>query len=160
MKEETLNIRYEVAQLEELSHEEQELVNKAKAATANSYAPYSHFNVGAACLLADGTVVIGANQENAAFPSGLCAERSAIFAAQSNYPEQAVTTLAIAARNAKGFLKSPIPPCGACRQVVLEMEDRYKRPVRILLYGENGTYCFHSIKDLLPFSFVDANMNE
>ena len=160
MKEETLNIRYEVAQLEELSHEEQELVNKAKAATANSYAPYSHFNVGAACLLADGTVVIGANQENAAFPSGLCAERSAIFAAQSNYPEQAVTTLAIAARNAKGFLKSPIPPCGACRQVVLEMEDRYKRPVRILLYGENGTYCFGSVKDLLPFSFVDSNMRE
>jgi len=116
--------------------------------------------VGAACLLADGRIVIGANQENAAFPSGLCAERSAIFAAQSNYPEQPITTLAIAARNEHGFLKSPISPCGACRQVILEIEDRYKQPVRILLYGEDGTYCFRSVKDLLPFSFVDANMKE
>lgn len=160
MKEKTLNIQYAVAQLSELSPEEQELVKKAMAATDNSYANYSHFHVGAACLLADGKIVIGANQENAAFPSGLCAERSAIFAAQSNYPEQPITTLAIAARNEHGFLKSPISPCGACRQVILEIEDRYKQPVRILLYGEDGTYCFHSVKDLLPFSFVDANMKE
>ena len=160
MKEQTLDIKYKVAQLAELSDQEQQLVEKAKEATDNSYAPYSQFHVGAACLLSDGTIAIGANQENAAFPSGLCAERSAIFAAQSNHPEQAITTLAIAARNEHGFLKSPISPCGACRQVVLEMEDRYKRPVRILLYGENGTYCFDSIKDLLPFSFVDANMKE
>ena len=104
--------------------------------------------------------MIGANQENAAFPSGLCAERSAIFGAQSNYPDQPILTLAIAARNGNGFLKSPISPCGACRQVILEMEDRYQRPVRILLYGENGTYCFDSIKDLLPFCFVDSNMKE
>lgn len=160
MKELTLNIPYQVAQLAELSEAEQQLVLKAKEATQNSYATYSHFYVGAACLLEDGTIVIGANQENAAFPSGLCAERSAIFAAQSNYPKQPIITLAIAARNEKGFLQSPISPCGACRQVVLEIEDRYKRPVRILLYGEKGTYCFHSIKDLLPFSFVDANMKE
>lgn len=160
MKEKTLNIQYEVAQLSELSQQEQELVQQAKAATDNSYANYSHFHVGAACLLADGRIVIGANQENAAFPSGLCAERSAIFAAQSNYPEQPITTLAIAARNEHGFLKSPISPCGACRQVILEIEDRYKQPVRILLYGEDSTYCFRSVKDLLPFSFVDANMKE
>lgn len=160
MKEKTLNIQYEVAQLSELSQQEQELVQQAKAATDNSYANYSHFHVGAACLLADGRIVIGANQENAAFPSGLCAERSAIFAAQSNYPEQPITTLAIAARNEHGFLKSPISPCGACRQVILEIEDRYKQSVRILLYGEDGTYCFRSVKDLLPFSFVDANMKE
>lgn len=160
MKEKTLNIQYEVAQLYELSTQEQELVKKAMAATDNSYANYSNFHVGAACLLADGKIVIGANQENAAFPSGLCAERSAIFGAQSNYPKLAITTLAIAARNEHGFLKSPISPCGACRQVILEIEDRYKQPVRILLYGEDGTYCFHSVKDLLPFSFVDANMKE
>jgi len=160
MKEQTLNIQYQVAQLTELSDAEQDLVKKAMAATENSYANYSHFHVGAACLLANGTTVIGANQENAAFPSGLCAERSAIFAAQSNYPQQAITTLAIAAKNEHGFLKSPISPCGACRQVILEIEDRYKQPVRILLYGEKGTYCFNSVKDLLPFSFVDANMKE
>ena len=144
MKEQTLNIQYQVVQLDELSDIEQQLVKKAMEATNNSYANYSHFHVGAACLLADGRIVIGANQENAAFPSGLCAERSAIFGAQSNYPEQAITTLAIAARNENGFL----------------MEDRYQQPVRILLYGENCTYRFHSIKDLLPFSFVDANMKE
>ena len=160
MKEQSLNIQYQVAQLDELSDIEQQLVKKAMEATNNSYANYSHFYVGAACLLADGRIVIGANQENAAFPSGLCAERSAIFGAQSNYPEQAITTLAIAARNENGFLKSPISPCGACRQVILEMEDRYHQPVRILLYGENCTYRFHSIKDLLPFSFVDSNMKE
>ena len=158
MKEQTLNIQYQVAQLTELSDAEQDLVKKAMAATENSYANYSHFHVGAACLLADSRIVIGANQENAAFPSGLCAERSAVFAAQSTYPEQSIKTIAIAAKNEKGFLKDPISPCGACRQVILEMEDRYKQPVRILLYGTEGIYCFKSIKDLLPFSFVDANM--
>ena len=158
MKEKTIKIEYQFAQLEELSKEEQQLVEKAMAATRNSYANYSHFHVGAACLLEDGSIVIGANQENAAFPSGLCAERSAVFAAQSNYPELAIKTIAIAANNEHGFLKDPISPCGACRQVILEMEDRYKRPVRILLYGTDGIYCFKSIKDLLPFSFVDANM--
>ena len=99
MKEQNLNIRYMVAQLSELSQQEQELVNRAKAATSNAYANYSHFYVGAALLLGDGRIVIGANQENAAFPSGLCAERSAIFGAQSNYPDQPILTLAIAARN-------------------------------------------------------------
>ena len=160
MKEKELKIQYQIAELSELSETEQELVKKAMDATNHAYANYSHFYVGAACLLADGKMVIGANQENAAFPSGLCAERSAIFSAQSYYPELAITTLAIAARNENGFLKSPISPCGACRQVILEMEDRYQQPVRILLYGENGIFCFHSIKDLLPFSFVDANMKE
>lgn len=158
MKEKTIEIQYQFAQFEELDETERQLVNKAIAATQNSYANYSRFYVGAACLLADGRIVIGANQENAAFPSGLCAERTAVFAAQANYPEQAITTIAIAARNEKGFLKDPISPCGACRQVILEIEDRYKQPVRILLYGTDGIYCFKSIKDLLPFSFVDANM--
>ena len=158
MKERKNEIEYQFAQLEELSQEEQNLGEKANAATQNSYANYSHFYVGASCLLEDGSIVIGANQENAAFPSGLCAERTAVFAAQANHPELSIKTIAIAARNANGFLKDPISPCGACRQVILEIEDRYKQPVRILLYGTEGIYCFRSIKDLLPFSFVDANM--
>lgn len=158
MKELTLHIPYLLAQLEELSKEEQALIEKAKEATNNAYANYSHFYVGAACLLEDGRTVIGANQENAAFPSGLCAERTAIFGAQANYPQLSINTLAIAARNGNGFLTKPISPCGACRQVILEIEDRYKKPVRILLYGTEGIYCFNSIKDLLPFCFVDANM--
>ena len=159
MKKLTTAINYLLVQPDELPPAEQTLVQKAIDATNNSYARYSNFHVGAACLLENGNIVIGANQENAAFPSGLCAERTAIFAAQANHPDQPITTLAIAARNANGLLKSPISPCGACRQVVLEIEDRYQRPVRILLYGTEGIYVFESIKDLLPFSFVDANMH-
>lgn len=159
MKKLTTAINYLLVQPDELPPAEQALVQKAIDATNNSYARYSNFHVGAACLLENGNVVIGANQENAAFPSGLCAERTAIFAAQANHPDQPITTLAIAARNVNGLLKSPISPCGARRQVVLEIEDRYQRPVRILLYGTEGIYVFESIKDLLPFSFVDANMH-
>ena len=159
MKKLTTAINYLLVQPDELPPAEQALVQKAIDATNNSYARYSNFHVGAACLLENGNVVIGANQENAAFPSGLCAERTAIFAAQANHPDQPITTLAIAARNVNGLLKSPISPCGAGRQVVLEIEDRYQRPVRILLYGTEGIYVFESIKDLLPFSFVDANMH-
>ena len=143
--------------MDELSEDDKLVVSRARKVQRFLSQPFS---VAVQFTGLDGRIVIGANQENAAFPSGLCAERSAIFGAQSNYPEQAITTLAIAARNENGFLKSPISPCGACRQVILEMEDRYQQPVRILLYGENCTYRFHSIKDLLPFSFVDANMKE
>ena len=108
--------------------------------------------------IVDGKIVIGANQENAAFPSGLCAERTAVFAAQANYPDSPIETLAIAGRNEKGVLPNPITPCGACRQVILEIEDRYKKPIKILLYGTQKIYCVRSVKDLLPLSFVDDNM--
>ena len=151
-------IDYDFMKYEEMDKEDQELVDLAKEATAHSYANYSQFNVGAALRFEDGTTMIGANQENAAFPSGLCAERSAIFAAQSQKPELSITTLAIAAKNVNGFMAKPITPCGACRQVILEIEDRYQKPVRILLYGTDGVYAFKSVKDLLPFSFVDADM--
>ena len=105
-----IEINMQFCQMEELSAEDQELVKSAIGATANSYARYSNFNVGAAVRLDDGTVFIGANQENAAFPSGLCAERAAIFAAQSNRPDQAITTLAIAARNPRGYATSSSSP--------------------------------------------------
>lgn len=158
MKKILINIEMDFVQPEELDENDKELIERAIAATHNSYANYSHFHVGAALRLANGQIIIGANQENAAFPSGLCAERSAIFAAQSNAPEQAITTLAIAARNENGLMEKPVSPCGACRQVILEMEDRYKRPVRILLYGTSGIYIIGSVKDLLPLTFVDADM--
>ncbi len=161
MKEQTLNIQYQVVQLDELSDIEQQLVKKAMEATNNSYANYSHFHVGAACLLADGRIVIGANQENAAFPSGLCAERSAIFGAQSNYPEQAITTLAIAARNENGFLKSPISPCGACRQVMIEAESRNNKNIRVIMQGDNGrVFISNSIENLLPMSFQASRLDK
>ena len=158
MKEIDLHINIGFAQMDELQTDDRELVEKAIAATNNSYAPYSKFYVGAALRLANGDVVMGANQENAAYPSGLCAERTAIFAAQANQPDQPVATLAIAARNENGLLEVPVSPCGACRQVILEIEDRYKQPIRVLLYGKKGVYSLQSAKDLLPFSFVDDSM--
>ncbi len=158
MKQIDINISIESYQLDELSPQDQELVQAAIKATHNAYANYSRFYVGAALRLENGKIVIGANQENAAFPSGLCAERTAVFAAQANYPDSPIETLAIAGRNEKGVLPNPITPCGACRQVILEIEDRYKKPIKILLYGTQKIYCIKSVKDLLPLSFVDENM--
>lgn len=148
----------EHCQLDELTADDRQLVECALKATHNAYAEYSHFYVGAAARLADGTVVVGANQENAAFPSGLCAERTAIFAAQANHPDQPVVALAIAACNDKGLLDRPVSPCGACRQVILGVEDRYGLPIHILLYGKSGVYSVRSARDLLPLSFVDGSM--
>lgn len=109
--------------------------------------------------LANNIIVTGTNQENAAYPSGLCAERTTLFYANSQYPDQAVETLAIAARNERGeFLEEPIPPCGACRQVMLETEKRFKRPMRILLSGEKGIYELRSVGALLPLSFDASSM--
>ncbi len=158
MKTIDLSIKIGFCQLDELSEQEQKLINGAISATSKSYSPYSNFAVGAALLLSNGTEIHGANQENAAFPVGLCAERSAIFAAQSTQPDQPITTIAIAARNGYGFTKNPIVPCGSCRQVLLEMEDRYKKPIRILLYGTEGVYVINSVKDILPLQFVGESM--
>lgn len=153
-----LEINYESLRREELSTADKELVDCAFAATKNSYANYSHFHVGAALRLKDGRIVIGANQENAAFPSGLCAERTAVFAAQANYPDQPIVKLAIASADDHGYRELPVSPCGACRQVILEIEDRYQQPVEMLLCGKDTVLRFHSIKDLMPLSFVDSNM--
>lgn len=158
MKTIDLSIKIGFCHPEELTEKEQHLLQTAIAATGNSYSPYSRFRVGAALLLANGTEVMGANQENAAFPSGLCAERSAIFAAQSSCPDQAITTIAIAAANEYGLMREPIVPCGACRQVMLEIEDRYKQPVRVLLYGTSGVYVINTVKDILPLQFVGESM--
>ena len=158
---ETLNINIPIKKykLEELPAEDSELVEKAIKATANSYSPYSHFSVGACLRLGDGSTVIGANQENAAYPSGLCAERTAVFSAQAQYPDQPVTAIAIAARNTNGNLtEQPVTPCGSCRQVILEIEERYKQPVRILLYGTEAVYAVRTIRDLLPLCFVSGDM--
>lgn len=159
MKDLTITATIKVYQPDELSPADRALMNAAKEATARSYAPYSRFSVGAAAQLADGTVVTGTNQENAAYPSGLCAERTTLFYANSQHPDQPVVTLAIAARTEKDFIDMPIPPCGACRQVILETEKRYKQPIRILLYGKKCIYEVRSISDLLPLSF-DASAME
>lgn len=158
MKEIGLHIKIHFYEMEELPKEERELVESAIAATDHAYAKYSNFRVGAAIRLSDGSVMIGANQENAAFPSGLCAERTAIFAAQAQYPEKAIRMLAVAARNENGLLKEPVTPCGSCRQVMLEVEDRYQQPMKVLLYGTDGVYVIDSAKDMVPLSFISENL--
>ena len=155
MKEYTIQSTVRVYDWEELASEDQILIQAAKDATNGSYSPYSGFCVGVAARLGDGTIVIGSNQENVAFPSGLCAERTALFAANAQHPGQPVLSLAIAARNADGFLSQPIPPCGACRQVISGVEQRYKQPIRILLYGTAGTHIVDGIDALLPLQFSD-----
>ena len=160
MKEMTINTKVLVCTLDELSPADREVVDAARAATANSYAVSSHFNVGAAVRLAGGTIVCGTNQENAAYPSGLCAERTTLFWANSQYPTQAVEVLAIAARTDQGELATPIPPCGACRQVILETEKRFNKAMRIILYGAKECYIIEEgVKALLPLSF-DAGFLE
>lgn len=158
MKNLSLQINIKIYEYDELSSADRELMDQAIAATERSYAPYSHFSVGAAARLTNGIVVSGSNQENAAYPSGTCAERTTLFYANSQYPDQAVDTLAIAARNGHGLLDDPIPPCGACRQVMLETEKRFNHPMRILLYGKKGIYEMKEVSDLLPLSFKASSM--
>lgn len=159
MKNLTIPTLVRVYQYEELGTDDRQLIDAACEATQRSYAPYSHFSVGAAARLADGTIVSGSNQENAAYPSGLCAERTTLFYANARYPDMAVSTLAIAARNEHGdFLDHPIPPCGACRQVMLETQARYKRPMRVLLHSTRDIYEIEDVRMLLPLSFDASDM--
>ncbi|WP_308777341.1 cytidine deaminase [uncultured Bacteroides sp.] len=153
MKEVKIEINIRSYSYDELDEKDRQLIDAAKEATLRSYAPYSRFAVGAAVLLENGKIITGTNQENAAYPSGTCAERTTLFYANSEYPDQAVVTLAIAAKSPDGFLERPIPPCGSCRQVLLETEQRYKHPMRILLYSKNEIYLLQGTKNLLPLSF-------
>ena len=133
MKEKIISTRIDVCSYDELTDIDKELVDLAKQATKNAYAPYSKFHVGAALLLTNGVIVKGNNQENAAFPSGTCAERTAIYYAHATYPEETVETLAIAAFFEGKFLDVPVSPCGACRQAILEYETLAKKPIKIIL---------------------------
>ena len=151
---ENINVKIEILSCvyDELNEQDKALVDLAKQATDNSYSPYSHFRVGAAIRLSDDSTIIGANQENAAFGVTLCAERSAIFAAQAQQPGKAIL-----ARTENGFTKQPISPCGSCRQVMVEIEKRYQQPLHIVLYGENAIYVIESIKNLMPLSFENLD---
>lgn len=144
----------EVEDIAELTKEEINLIEEAKKATEGSYAPYSEFHVGAALLLDNEIVVKGANQENGAYPSGLCAERTALFSAGANFPNNSVTTLAIAAETKGDFLDEPIVPCGACLQVMVETEMRAGTPLKVLLYGKKHTYKIEGVATFLPFAFT------
>ncbi len=138
----------------ELPAEWQKLLEMAQEAAKKAYSPYSNFKVGAALLLNNGEIVTGNNQENAAYPSGLCAERTAIFYASAQYPEIPFNKLAITAINPTEKLTKPVSPCGSCRQALLEYEQKFNQHIEVLLAGEEGeVYVLKSISDLLPFSF-------
>ncbi|TDP03666.1 cytidine deaminase [Flavobacterium sp. 245] len=140
--------------IKELSEEIQDLMSQAVEIRKKAYAPYSQFKVGAALLLDNGKIVLGSNQENAAYPSGLCAERVAIFHAGSIYPEAKILKIAITAASDTNQTTAPIPPCGSCRQSIAEYEIKQDTPIEIYFMGEIGeVYKSASLKNLLPFMF-------
>ncbi len=149
-----IHIRYEIIRFTKGgTSAEIQLMNNALDAADLAYAPYSSFKVGAAVLLEDGQIVTGSNQENAAYPSGLCAERVAVFAAASHNPGKKIVRIAVAAKNKNGEA-TQITPCGGCRQVMLEYEYKQNHPIKILLLGPNKTmFQFNNADDLLPLGF-------
>lgn len=156
MKRKQITISYEEhADESTLSPQDDVLLQAARTQVENAYAPYSEFRVGAALRLSNGTVVYGSNQENVAFPSGLCAERVAVFAAGAQHPGVAIEALAITACAADGQpLEHPISPCGACLQSLIEYENRYRHKIRVIMQGSRGkVVVFDSIAALMPFQF-------
>lgn len=160
MKKKEIRIEIEeYQQLSELAADDKKLVEAAQKTALNAYAPYSEFKVGAAVLLANGTIITGNNQENAAYPSGLCAERTALFYAAANYISDDIITIAIAAYNKNGLLPMPVPPCGSCRQVMFEYENKQYENIRVILFGTDKIQVFRQASDLLPLVF-DNNFLE
>ena len=143
----------EYASVEELPSQDRLLADAAIEAVALSYAPYSNFNVGAAVMFEDGKIVKGANQENAAYPSGLCAERTALFYASASRPDKAMTAIAIAAGQNGHLCESPATPCGACRQVMAQYQTKSGKSMSVLLVGANRVWKFEKVDDLLPLIF-------
>ena len=139
--------------LEELNPQEQQLARSAIEATEFSYAPYSNFNVGAAVMYEDGEIIKGSNQENAAYPSGLCAERTALFYASSHRPNVPITAIAIAARQNGQLCSSPATPCGACRQVMAQYQTKSGMAMKTILVGGGKIWIFEKVDDLLPLIF-------
>src|ERR1035437_5335852 len=153
MQHKTIETNVTIYSFDELDKAKQKLINKAKEQVEKAYAPYSEFHVGAAVELENGEIFAGSNQENSAYPSGLCAERVAMFYANAQYPEVPVKTLAIAAFTNENFLSTPVTPCGSCRQVLLETEMRFEKDITILLYGTKEIYQIENVRQLLPLCF-------
>ena len=152
-KQQSIGFEYTEYLLEELGSEELRLIEAAKGALTHAYAPYSEFCVGAAVLLDNGQIVIGNNQENAAYPSGLCAERVALFHAGSNYPNEKILKLAVAARPKSADKLVQPGPCGGCRQVMLEYRSKQDAPIELLLICPNDKVLKMEVQDLLPLAF-------
>lgn len=154
MKQRAYTVRmYEYDQLDELSEEQVLLVNSAIKAARDAYAPYSEYHVGAALRMANGEIIIGSNQENAAYPSGLCAERVALFYAGARHPDVQVLSIAIAAIREGIIQEEPVAPCGACRQVLYEKESQGEASMELILYGSKKIQIVNRVTDLLPLPF-------
>lgn len=158
MQKKTVETSFTIYNFEELTASYQNLINKAKEQVAKAYAPYSGFHVGAAIELENGEIFAGSNQENSAYPSGLCAERVAMFYANAQFPDVPVKTIAIAAFTNGNYLPEPITPCGSCRQVLLETEMRFEKNISILLYGTQSVYLIENVKQLLPLCFEKSSL--
>ncbi|MFK7810765.1 MAG: cytidine deaminase [Saprospiraceae bacterium] len=152
----TISIYKDETELDVADHK---LIKRAKKALKDSYSPYSNFKVGAAVLLMNGKTVVGSNQENAAYPVCICAERTALANASSKYPKIKVAAIAITAESQHQVTNRPVSPCGTCRQYLLEVENRYQHPIRIIMQGVQGpVYTVPSAKSLLPLSFDGSQL--
>ena len=161
MKEEKITLCFNRAKLNELSKIEQELIEKATFAFSTAYAPYSGFLVGASVLLENEKIISGNNQENVAYPSGLCAERVALFYAAAKYPEVGIITIAISAKSKTFEIKDVVSPCGSCRQVMAEYQQKQDKDIRILLHSPNDDVLIaDSVEDLLPFMFNSEKLRK
>jgi cytidine deaminase len=149
---------YEFESIDELPENDRNLLLEARRITAFAYAPYSGFHVGAAILLGNGVTVTGNNQENSAYPSGLCAERVALFYANANYPDSEVKTIAISAAKNGVLVQEPVKPCGGCRQAQAEAEVRFETPIRIILDGQDSILVLNGVESLLPLSFSKKDL--
>ena len=157
MQEKKIEISFISANLSELSAEDQQLVSSAKSAFKTAYAPYSGFLVGASVLLANGEVISGSNQENVAYPSGLCAERVALFYAGAKYPNIKINTIAVSIFSQKFIEEDVISPCGACRQVMAEYEDKQEQPIKVILHSPTDNVLIaNTVESLLPFMFKSS----
>lgn len=159
MQEKKIELSFILAHLNELSAQEQQLVANAKEAFKTAYAPYSGFLVGASVLLENGEVINGSNQENVAYPSGLCAERVAIFYAGAKFPDVKINTVAISVLSKNFEVKDVISPCGACRQVMAEYEDKQHKPIKVILHSPSDEVLIaNKVEDLLPFMFKSPSL--
>lgn len=160
MKQEKLELSYLIFEsIDELTEDDQWLLNEARKLTSHAYAPYSDFHVGASARLSNGKIVSGSNQENASFPAGLCAERVLLASAGTLYPGIAVEAMAISYHNKNGTNNKPLTPCGICRQYIQEFEDRHQHPIRLILGGMEGkVYVFEKAGMLLPLAFRGADL--
>ena len=143
----------EFKSIDELNAEDRELAGSAIQAMGRAYAPYSHFHVGAAVRMSNGQIVEGANQENAAFPSGLCAERTAMFAASAKYPDKDMRSIALAGGVHGRLTDQPATPCGACRQVMAQYQTKAGKPVSVIMIGKSRVWKFEKVDDILPLIF-------